>query len=65
MARNGVHNVKTMPRAEMAIMTVFNQRKNRVIQMDNQQQLYEREEKEKQDIIDLKKKQDEMMEIKA
>ena len=36
VARLGVHNVNTMPHAEMAMMTVFEQRKNRMIQLQNQ-----------------------------
>ena len=35
IARLGVHNVKNMPVADVAMMTVFNQQKNRMIQMSN------------------------------
>ena len=34
--RLGAHNVNNMPVAEVAIMTVFNQRKLRHVQMNNQ-----------------------------
>ena len=29
VARNGVHNVKNMPKAELAVMSVFKQQNNR------------------------------------
>jgi hypothetical protein len=31
IARLGVHNVKNMPVADVAMMTIFNQQKNRMI----------------------------------
>ena len=65
IARLGVHNVKKMPVVDVAIMTIFNQQKNRVIMMANQKETFARIGKAENDKIAEKNKLDEIAKIKG